>query len=55
MFNLGGQLVGNFTPLSQTLNNENGQVKGSSETLCENSKKISIHQPKHRYPEGEND
>lgn len=55
IFNLKGQLVGNFIKSDISLNNSDFINENSSETLHENLKILSIHHPKHKYPASDKD
>ena len=55
IFNLKGQLVGNFIKSDQTLTKSEILNENSPETLRENLKILSIHHPKHKKPSSNND
>lgn len=55
IFNLKGQLVGNFSKSDQTLIKSDQIDESSSETLRENLKILSIHHPKFKKPSNDND
>ena len=55
IFNLKGQLVGNFSNSDLALTDSDIKNESSSETLRKNHKNLSIHHPKHRKPSSDKD